>query len=265
MNNCVPGSSATSAPAATLTPAPPAAQTPASTPAPAATPNPAGTCSPQPCANHNYGQIVYASALVFDFKPSNEFEKPEAGNVFVKMDLSFENRLSQELHANPTEFVLQDSAGIKRTVSSADPCTLWDPVNLAQGAKFGPKCTIFQATAGSDPHGMTLVWSPAFGYDYGLKLPRPSSVAVILPFRLREPHRVHSRVGQGGPVTKPIGCACRGGEAEGPLLEGCRVPELPTGNHPLVYHRKRQPSDPADLIRAASCSWPSSWMSSAAA
>jgi transposase InsO family protein len=24
------------------------------------------------------------------------------------------------------------------------------------------------------------------------------------------------------------------GEAKGPLLEGCRVPELPTGNHPLV-------------------------------
>jgi hypothetical protein len=130
-----------------------------------------GSCSPQPCANDNYGWIVTIANLRYD-APGGSFTKPEAGNVFVTMDVTFTNRLDQEQHANPTEFVLQDAAGIKHTVTFFldGPCGTWQPVNLTKGATLGPKCIAFEAAAGK-PAGLTLVWTPGgFGGGYAIKL-----------------------------------------------------------------------------------------------
>ena len=88
------------------------------------------------------------------------FVQPEAGNVFVTVDVAFLNKTSQEQHANPLEFVLRDATGVKHSVEfSMSACETWSAVNLTSGASLGPKCLAFQAAAGK-PAGLKLVWSP---------------------------------------------------------------------------------------------------------
>ncbi len=153
----------------TPTPTAQAAATPA-TPATAA--KPAGTCTPQPCANDNYGWTVYVSAVVYDYKSSNQFDHPEAGNVFVKFDLSFENKTDKAQSANLfSQFQLLDANGVAHHpgIGTVD-CPIWSDVLVAPGGKLGPKCTIFEATAGN-AGGLTLLWIPqSFGGGYRIKL-----------------------------------------------------------------------------------------------
>jgi hypothetical protein len=130
-----------------------------------------GGCSPQPCANDNYGWIVNVSNFKYD-APGGSFSNPEAGNVFVTLDVTFTNKLDSEQHANPTQFVLLDGAGVKHTWRPFldGPCASWEPVNVTKGASFGPKCLSFEAAAGK-PSGLVLVWTPSgFGGGYNLKL-----------------------------------------------------------------------------------------------
>jgi Domain of unknown function (DUF4352) len=98
-------------------------------------------------------------------------EKPEAGNAFVAVDVSFTNKVKTEQHANPTEFVLQDGAGIKHQITfMTTACPVWEAVNVTPGATFGPKCLAFQASAGK-PNGLVLVWTPSLvGGGYNMKL-----------------------------------------------------------------------------------------------
>jgi hypothetical protein len=164
------GSSSKPAPAAIQTAratVPPAAATPASAPAP---PAHDGSCSPQPCANDNYGWILNVSNVRYG-AAGGQYETPEAGNVFVFMDVTFTNKLDQERHANPTEFVLLDGAGVKHTWRPLmDACPMWEPVNVTKGGSFGPKCLGFEAAAGK-PTGLTLVWTPSvFGGGYNIRL-----------------------------------------------------------------------------------------------
>jgi hypothetical protein len=129
-----------------------------------------GSCSPQPCANDNYGWIVTVSNIRYG-ADGGQFEHPEAGNVFVLVDVTFTNKLDREQHANPTEFVLMDAAGVKHTWRPLiEGCPTWDPVNLTKGATLGPKCLSFEAAAGK-PSPLTLVWTPTgFGGGYSMKL-----------------------------------------------------------------------------------------------
>jgi hypothetical protein len=158
------GVSATQAPAAPT-------QAPTARTAQPAAPARDGSCSPQPCANDNYGWIVNVSSFKYDAPSGNEFEKPEVGNVYVTLAVTFTNKLGSEQHANPLNFVLLDGAGVKHTVTFTDACPIWDAVNLTPGASFGPKCLAFEATAGK-PGGLTLVWTPSLlgGGDYDIKL-----------------------------------------------------------------------------------------------
>jgi hypothetical protein len=152
------------------------AKAPAATPTPLATatqlaPTRDGSCSPQPCANDNYGWIVTVSNVRYG-ADAGQFEQPEAGNVFVMIDVTFTNKLDTEQHANPTEFVLQDGNGVKHTWQPLveGPCASWNPVNLTKGATLGPKCLSFEAAAGK-PNGLVLVWTPSgFGGGYSMKL-----------------------------------------------------------------------------------------------
>jgi hypothetical protein len=153
------------------TSAAPAATAPtAAKSATAAAPARDGSCAPQPCANDNYGWIATISNLRYGAQAS-QFEQPEAGNVFVMVDVTFANKLDQEQHANPTEFVLMDGAAIKHTWRPlAEGCATWEPVNLTKGATLGPKCLSFEAAAGK-PSPLTLVWTPTgFGGGYSIKL-----------------------------------------------------------------------------------------------
>jgi hypothetical protein len=95
----------------------------------------------------------------------------QAGNVFVMVDVTFTNKLDQEQHANPTQFVLMDGAGVKHSWRPLlDACPTWDPVNLTRGATFGPKCLSFEAAA-NKPTGLALVWTPSLlGGGYTMKL-----------------------------------------------------------------------------------------------
>jgi hypothetical protein len=129
-----------------------------------------GSCAPQPCANDSYGWIVSVNGLRYDAPSGSAFDHPETGNVYVTVSVTFTNRLDREEHANPFNFVLMDSAGVKHAVSWFTSCPLWAGVNLTSGATLGPKCVGFQATAGR-PSGLVLVWTPQFGggdYDIGL-------------------------------------------------------------------------------------------------
>jgi hypothetical protein len=158
--------------AADPTPIPTTTPPPAAAPALAATPNPAGSCSPQPCANDNYGWILTVSNVKYDARSANEFEKPEQGNVFVTMIVTFTNKRDQEQHANPTTFVLLDGSGVKHSWKPmiSGNCQTWDPVNVTPGATFGPRCLSFEASAAT-PAGLVLLWTPTLaGGDYKLKL-----------------------------------------------------------------------------------------------
>jgi len=113
---------------------------------------------------------VTVSDVKYDAPSGNDFEKPETGNVFVTVNVTFTNKTVKEQHASPTEFVLVDGAGVKRVITYMIACPIWDAVNLTPGATLGPRCLAFEGTAGK-PTGLTLVWTPTFlGRDYQLKL-----------------------------------------------------------------------------------------------
>jgi len=129
-----------------------------------------GSCAPQPCANDNYGWIVTVNGFRYDVPSGSPFERPEPGNVYATVSVTFTNRLNREEHADPFNFVLLDGAGVKHAVSWFTSCPLWAGVNLTTGATLGPKCLGFQAT-GDRPAGLVLVWTPRFGGgDYDVPL-----------------------------------------------------------------------------------------------
>lgn len=148
--------------------------TPISTPVlPAAATAPVrdGSCAPQPCANDNYGWIVTINHVQYD-APGGSYSQAEPGNIFVLVDVTFTNGLDGEKHANPTEFVLQDGAGVKHTWRPFldGPCASWQPVNVVKGGSFGPRCISFEATTGR-PSGLVLHWTPSLGGGgYEIKL-----------------------------------------------------------------------------------------------
>lgn len=99
------------------------------------------------------------------------FTRPETGNVFVTLTVTYTNKLNVEKNANPSEFVLKDGVGIKRTWCPmlGGSSSTWDAVNLTPGSTFGPKCESFEAAAGH-PTGLVLTWTPSLGVDYNIKL-----------------------------------------------------------------------------------------------
>jgi hypothetical protein len=117
-------------------------------------------CSPAPCGNDS-GFSVTVSNIQRSL-PAGQFLQPEAGNHYVKVDVTFRNTDSSEHNANPLNFVLKDATGVKHTVTISDAagCSVWEAVNLTQGATLGPKSLCFEAAG--DPTGkLTLVWTPA--------------------------------------------------------------------------------------------------------
>ena len=122
-----------------------------------------------PCASVA-GWTVTVANLRYGAASNNALQRPEAGNVFVTLEVSFVNGSDREQHANATEFVLQDGAGVKHAITLIDACPAWSPVNLTRNATFGPRCLAFQAAA-DRPTGLTLVWTPGlFRGDHPIKL-----------------------------------------------------------------------------------------------
>jgi hypothetical protein len=150
-SNPAPGASASGAPATT-------------------TPKPATPAACQaPCAEVK-GQIVHVTGVQYDAQSGNEFVKPDPGNVFVRVDVTFTNNSNQELSANPFNFVLLDGSGIKHMSTFTVGDCQWQAVNITKGASLGPKCLAFQATAGK-PSPLTLVWNPSLlGGDHSIKI-----------------------------------------------------------------------------------------------
>lgn len=138
-------------------------------PATQAARSPAPAACVAQCASVS-GWTVTVANLRYGVASTNPFQRPEAGNVFVTLDVSFVNHSDREQHANALEFVLQDGAGVKHAVTLLDACPGWSPVNLTPGATFGPRCLAYQATAGR-PGGLTLVWTPGlFAGDHPIQL-----------------------------------------------------------------------------------------------
>jgi Domain of unknown function (DUF4352) len=128
----------------------------------------AATCA-APCASVG-GWTVTVSNLRYGVASGSAFQRPEAGNVFVTVEVSFVNRTSAEQHVDPFQFVLQDGAGVKHSITWIEACPAWAGVNLRPNATFGPRRLAFQAVAGR-PDGLTLVWTPGlFAGDHPIKL-----------------------------------------------------------------------------------------------
>jgi hypothetical protein len=141
----------------------------ATTRAPASAPKTSTALCQQPCAVHN-GVVVTVTNVVYGASSGNDFETPEAGNVYVTMNVDMKNNSSQEANFNPTDFVLLDGKGIKHTTTVIDSCPLFEAINLTKGADSGPKCIAFEASANA-PHGLALVWTPGlFSSDIDIKL-----------------------------------------------------------------------------------------------
>lgn len=141
----------------------PAASQPAK---PTAQPKPAAPACTQPCIVTN-GVTVSVSAINYGAE-GGSFHHPEAGNVFVTMNVTMANSAGQEAHFNPFNFVLQDGSGVKHTTTFTDACPTFSAVNVAKGGT-ATKCVAFEATA-NQPAGLTLVWTPGFGDDHNIKL-----------------------------------------------------------------------------------------------
>lgn len=130
---------------------------------------PAAPACAAPCASVS-GWTVTVSSLRYGAPSTNALQRPEAGNVFVTLDVTFVNGTDREQHANAAEFVLQDGAGVKHAITFIDACPAWSPVNLTPNAAFGPRCLAYQAAA-NRPAGLTLVWTPGpFRGDHAIRL-----------------------------------------------------------------------------------------------
>jgi len=120
-----------------------------------------GTCSPKPCANAD-GFTVTVSGVNRNL-PAGEFNKPEAGNHFVAMQVTLHNGSSDKKSANPFDFKLRDANGQEHDIAfSTDPaCGTWQAVELANAASLGPKPLCFEAS-GTPDKPLTVIWSPGF-------------------------------------------------------------------------------------------------------
>ena len=135
------------------------------TPSPRATSSIVGPpCTPAPCGAHDgYALIING---VNRNAPGNDFSKPEAGNHFVIVTLTFVNNSNDTQHPDSFCCKVTDSTGVTRsdsfTAAGINGCDSWQAVDLAKGARLGPKTLCFEA-AGDPNAQLTLVWSPSFG------------------------------------------------------------------------------------------------------
>jgi hypothetical protein len=120
-----------------------------------------GACPPSSCADDN-GWIVRVGNVRYDIQSGNEFQKPQAGHVYLALDVTFTNKPKQERLAPPLDFVLIDGSGHEQQITFIDTCAAWSREYVAPGASYGPKCLAFEAVAGK-PSGLVLVWTPNEG------------------------------------------------------------------------------------------------------
>ncbi len=121
-------------------------------------------CTPSPCGVHN-GYVLIINGANRNLT-GNGFSKPEAGNHFVAVTLTFVNNSNDTQHPDSFCCKLTDSTGVTRSDSfiaaGINGCESWQGADLAKGARLGPKHLCFEA--GGDPNApLTLVWSPSFG------------------------------------------------------------------------------------------------------
>jgi hypothetical protein len=124
----------------------------------------AAPCTPSPCGVHN-GYVLIINGANRNVA-GNDFSKPEPGNHFVIVTLTFVNNSNDTQHPDSFCCRLTDSTGVTRSDSfiavGINGCESWQGADIAKGAKLGPKNLCFEA-AGDANAPLTLVWSPSFG------------------------------------------------------------------------------------------------------
>lgn len=137
-------------------------------------------CS-QPCADAN-GIVAELSNVVYDAAPNNQYYKPNAGNVFVTVNVLFINKSSRTRNVYSSDFKLR-SAGVEHSTSDlggdfadalnpAITCPAWKSSvgsSVAPGRTYGPRCLAFEAVA-NQPTGLVVVWSPSSRSSYEIPL-----------------------------------------------------------------------------------------------
>lgn len=139
-------------------------------PTPKATAQPAnGPACQQPCAAIN-GVTVTVSDVKYGADSGNPYLQPQAGNVYVTMNVDMRNDNPTAANLNASNFALQDAKGVKHFIAFSTACPSWPAINLTKGADSGPKCLVFQAAANA-PSPLTLIWTPTvFSGEQAIKL-----------------------------------------------------------------------------------------------
>ena len=95
----------------------------------------------------------------------------------VKMQVTFEVRGRQSIHAEPEDFRLRDGGQTLRPITDpASGCPAWPRTTISDGTSLGPKLLCFRPTNTASP--LVLNWNPDLGltehfsggYDIKLRL-----------------------------------------------------------------------------------------------
>jgi len=109
---------------------------------------PATGCAPTPCADAG-GYLVEVSGVTVQ-------------DGLVKMQVTFEVRGRQSMHAEPDDFRLKDGRQTLRSVSDpASGCPGWTRTSIPDGTSLGPKPLCFRPAGGASP--LVLNWNPDLG------------------------------------------------------------------------------------------------------
>src|SRR5215470_15952563 len=124
---------------------------------------PASGCTPTPCANVGSYQLQVSDVTVQDGT--------------VKMQVTFEVRGRQSMHAEPEDFRLRDGGHTLRPITDpASGCPPWPRTSIPDGTSLGPKPLCFRQTNAASQ--LVLNWNPDLGlseyfsggYDIKLRL-----------------------------------------------------------------------------------------------
>ena len=129
-------------------------------------------CKPAPCLVS--GDVKVAVTAVDRNVSGGVYLKPDAGDHYVTLKVTFTNMSVSKITISQTDFRLKDAVGMKHGVafSPVAGCEMWQPVDLVTGASraveilpggnAGPRDLCFQAF-GAPEKPIALIWTSTLG------------------------------------------------------------------------------------------------------
>ncbi|HKF16999.1 MAG TPA: hypothetical protein VKF14_07410 [Candidatus Dormibacteraeota bacterium] len=109
---------------------------------------PASGCTPTPCAEAGGYRVQVSDVTVQD--------------GIVKMQVTFEVRGRQSMHAEPEDFRLREGGQTLRPITDrASGCPGWPRTSIPDGSSLGPKPLCFRPAHAASP--LMMNWNPDLG------------------------------------------------------------------------------------------------------